>query len=148
MRFFHYKNEKNNIFCFSILKISWFMSFAVQIGLTQLFKNYVDPKLKMSIYGSILNSCVYISLYPWVNSIYLHWWVFIHIFWQKKKFMFTFYVQNQICKAQSFTFSKKKKSNLISFTLGHDVAELREEKKLEYTICAYCRLVYRLKLVS
>ena len=44
--------------------------------------------------------------------------------------MFTFYVQNQICKAQSFTFSKKKKSNLISFTLGHDVAELREEKKV------------------
>ena len=37
--------------------------------------------------------------------------------------------KNQICKAQSLTFSEKKKSNLISFTLGHDVAELREEKK-------------------
>ena len=38
--------------------------------------------------------------------------------------------KNQICKAQSLTFSEKKKSNLISFTLGHDVAELREEKKV------------------
>ena len=42
--------------------------------------------------------------------------------------MLTFYVPKSN-KAQSFTFFKKKKSNLISFTLGHDVAELREEKK-------------------
>ena len=44
--------------------------------------------------------------------------------------MLTFYVPKSN-KAQSFTFfKKKKKSNLISFTLGHDVAELREEKKV------------------
>ena len=31
---------------------------------TTLFEKYVDPKLKVSIYGSVLNSCIYISLYP------------------------------------------------------------------------------------
>ena len=85
----------------------------------------------MSIYGSALNSCVYISLYSWVKNIYLHWWVFIHIFWQKERNSCShFMYKNQICKAQSFPFPRRKKSNLISFTLGHDVAELREEKKV------------------
>ena len=31
---------------------------------TILFKEYVNPLFKMSIYSSVLNSCVYISLYP------------------------------------------------------------------------------------
>ena len=32
---------------------------------TILFEKYVDPWLKVSIYGFILNPCIYISLYPW-----------------------------------------------------------------------------------
>ena len=52
------------------------------------------------------------------------------ISFDKKGIHASFYVPKSN-KAQSFTFSKKKKkSNLISFTLGHDVAELREEKKV------------------
>ena len=35
---------------------------------TILYKKYVDPYLKVSIYGSVLNSYVYISLYPYTNG--------------------------------------------------------------------------------
>ena len=32
-----------------------------------LLEKYVDPYLKVRIYQSVLNSCVYISLYPWTE---------------------------------------------------------------------------------
>ena len=73
------------------------------------------------------------STYPYIPGltafIYTDEFSFIS-FDKKRNSCSHFMYKNQICKAQSFTFSKKKKSNLISFTLGHDVAELREEKKV------------------
>ena len=40
----------------------------MNLVITTLFKKYVDPQLKMSIFGSVLNSCVYNvnSTYPYI----------------------------------------------------------------------------------
>ena len=68
--------------------------------------------------------------------------------------MLHFMYQNQI-RPRALLFPRRKKSNLISFTLGHDVAELREEKKswnIQYAhivdLCTDCPTKVALTLIE
>ena len=70
----------------------------MNLVITTLFKKYVDPQLKMSIFGSVLNSCVYNvnSTYPYIPGKALFAMVNQNVFF----FQFLGYgmIENVLCK--------------------------------------------------
>ena len=70
----------------------------MNLVITTLFKKYVDPQLKMSIFGSVLNSCVYNvnSTYPYIPGKALFAKVNQNVFF----FQFLGYgmIENVLCK--------------------------------------------------